>query len=129
MPLTTVGASTDSGVSALFARGLEGEQRDFEMRLLSGSVGLPASGVTARFVGCGPGQNAKDFPAGVRGQIALIRRGGNAFKEKAKLAEAAGAGAAIIFNNLPGGFFGTLGDQTPDNPHPSIPVVCMTLPK
>lgn len=119
----TAGASTDDGVTALFARLDSEPQRNVEMRLMSGSAALPAAGVTGAYVSCGMGSAAADFPSAVRDRIALVRRGGNTFKDKAKLAEAAGACATIIFNNVPGNFFGTLGDATEENPHPSIPVV------
>lgn len=65
------------------------------------------------YVFCGYGGSAADFPSSVAGKIALIERG-NAitFADKAKNAKAAGAIAAIIFNNVPGAFSGTLGTLT-----------------
>lgn len=48
----------------------------------------------------------KDF----HGKVALIQRGARTFKEKSENAKAAGAVAAIIYNNAPGNFGGTLGE-------------------
>ena len=71
------------------------------------------------FVYCGIG-NPADFPASVKGNIALIERGTLTFAQKAKNAKAAGAAAAIIYNNVAAGdtsgngglFGGTLGTLT-----------------
>jgi Zn-dependent M28 family amino/carboxypeptidase len=56
-------------------------------------------------VGC----DAADYPAEVKGNIALISRGTCSFGEKALKAKAAGAAGAIIHNNEPGEISGTLG--------------------
>lgn len=109
----TVGASTDDGVTALQAELLlEGEpNRLLEMRLLEGSIPLPAPAIVESYVHCGRGAKPADFPADVKGRIALVERGDLTFREKAVGAEKAGAIACLIYNNQPGGFFGTLGDQ------------------
>lgn len=71
----------------------------------------PSGQVTANIVhvanlGC----NAIDYPADLNGQIALISRGDCAFGIKSGLAGAAGAQAAVIYNNAPGAVSGgTLG--------------------
>ena len=69
------------------------------------------SGVTAGFTGtvydCGIG-NPGDFPTAVRGNIALIARGTLYFSQKVTNAMAAGATAAIIYNNTTGLINGTL---------------------
>ena len=68
-------------------------------------VCLPIEPVTAKFVFCGFGGTAADFPDDVRGKIALIERGnGVLFVDKAKNALAAGAIGAVIFNNVDGAF-------------------------
>src|SRR5206468_12661121 len=69
----------------------------FKSAPLSGS----ASGdVTASYVYCGYGIDAGDFPATVRGNIALIQRGAAiTFNEKVRNAKAAGAAGVLIFNN------------------------------
>lgn len=54
-----------------------------------------------------------DLPAaGLQGKIALIRRGNITFQQKASRAQAAGAVAAIVYNNQPGGFQGTFTDPS-----------------
>ena len=67
------------------------------------------SGITGTAYDCALGETAGDFPAGVSGNIALISRGNISFADKVTNAMNAGAVAAIIYNNLPGGFAGTLG--------------------
>ncbi|HKW29976.1 MAG TPA: PA domain-containing protein, partial [Verrucomicrobiae bacterium] len=58
---------------------------------------------------CGLG-NPADFPAAVSNNIALIQRGTLTFSNKVLNAMAAGARAAIIYNNAAGNFNGTLGE-------------------
>jgi subtilisin family serine protease len=65
------------------------------------------TGITATVYGCGLG-NPADFPAAVNGNIALIVRGTLTFSNKVVNAMAAGARAAIIYNNVSGNFSGTL---------------------
>lgn len=55
---------------------------------------------------------AENYPAGVEGNIALIRRGTCAFGLKSTMAGRAGAIAAVIYNNENGSLQATLG--TPD---------------
>ncbi|CAO2648478.1 Nn.00g077450.m01.CDS01 [Neocucurbitaria sp. VM-36] len=69
----------------------------------SGNVTAPL--VVVANLGC----NATDYPAAVSGNIALISRGSCEFGLKSVLAGNAGAAAAIIYNNAPGEFNGTLG--------------------
>lgn len=71
------------------------------------------------------GCEASDYPAEVSGNIALISRGTCDFGLKSVLAGNAGAAAAIIYNNAPGGFNGTLG--APPRPEGEyIPSVSIT---
>ena len=56
-------------------------------------------GLTATLYNCGLGYPA-DFPAAVRGNIALIQRGTLLFADKVTNAMHAGASAAIIYNNV-----------------------------
>ena len=65
------------------------------------------TGLTATVYDCGFGYPG-DFPAAVSGNIALISRGTLMFSEKLSNAMAAGARAAIIYNNVAGNFQGTL---------------------
>jgi subtilisin family serine protease len=73
---------------------------------------LQYAGITAGTTGmvyyCGLG-NPSDFPAAVSNNIALIERGTLNFSVKVANARAAGARAAIIFNNAASNFDGTLG--------------------
>ncbi|EOA82523.1 hypothetical protein ACJQWK_04773 [Exserohilum turcicum] len=69
----------------------------------------PSGSVTATLVpvanlGC----EASDYPSAVAGKIALISRGTCAFGQKSALAGAAGAAAAILYNNVNGTLGGTL---------------------
>ena len=65
------------------------------------------TGITAAVYYCGLGYPG-DFPAAVNGNIALISRGTLHFTDKVSNATAAGARAAIIYNNVAGNFQGTL---------------------
>ncbi|MGA2221273.1 MAG: S8 family serine peptidase [Verrucomicrobiia bacterium] len=66
------------------------------------------TGITATVYDCGTGTFPGNFPAGVNGNIALIERGTSTFSTKVSNAMAAGARAAIIYNNVTGNFQGTL---------------------
>ena len=68
----------------------------------------PTNGVSGTVYYCNLG-NPGDFPAAVSGNIALIQRGTITFLAKVQNAMAAGATAAIIYNNVAGNFSGTLG--------------------
>ena len=60
-----------------------------------------SSGLVKPIYSCGIGQ-ATDFPAAVAGNIALIQRGTLTFAEKVTNAMAAGAVAAVIYDNTSG---------------------------
>jgi subtilisin family serine protease len=77
------------------------------------------TGLTAQVYNCGLG-NPIDFPASVSNNIALISRGTLTFSVKVANAMAAGAAAAIIFNNASGNFSGTL--QIPNNWIPAVSI-------
>lgn len=119
----TVGASTDDAVTATYAHVSAGKHRLIETRLLRGSAPLPSPAQTLPYVHCGQGRDAIEFPDAVRGNIALIQRGSVTFRLKARNAQAAGAAAVVIYNNHMGNFWGTIGDNTPADPAPTIPVV------
>lgn len=76
----------------------------------SPSVETTADLVLVDNVGC----TAEDYPADVKGSIALIKRGQCSFAKKSVLAEAAGAKAAIVYNNAEGMLSGTLGSAQSD---------------
>lgn len=65
------------------------------------------TGITGTIYNCGLGY-ATNFPSAVRSNIALISRGTLYFSQKVANAMAAGACAAIIYNNTNGTFSGTL---------------------
>ena len=62
-------------------------------------AGSPRGSITAEYVYCGLGTAASDFPASVRGKIALIQRGGTTFAWKSRRAKEAGAIGVVIFNS------------------------------
>jgi subtilisin family serine protease len=74
-------------------------------------------GITAAVYDCGLGYPT-NFPTAVSGNIALIRRGTLTFAEKVSNAMTAGATVALIYNNQPGNFDGTL--QNAGNWIPSL---------
>jgi len=75
------------------------------------------TGITAAIYYCGL-VYPSNFPPAVIGNIALIQRGTLFFSDKVSNAMAAGARAAIIYNNVTGNFSGTL--QNPGNWIPAI---------
>ena len=83
----------------------------------SGTTSL--SGITKQIFNCGIG-NLSDFPAGVSNNIALIQRGTLFFSDKVTNAMAAGAIAAVVYNNTDGNVNGTL--QTAGNWIPAITI-------
>ncbi|MBT9156737.1 MAG: Minor extracellular protease vpr [Firmicutes bacterium] len=63
-----------------------------------------------------PGITADDFAGlDVRGRVVLMARGAISFAEKSRNARDRGAIAAIIYNNVPGPFTGTLGTSQPND--------------
>lgn len=83
---------------------------DFQAAALNGSKRGIVSGA---YVFCNLGR-AQDFPANVRGNIAVIRRGEIKFAEKARRAKEAGATAVVILNHEIGPLNFTLID--PEDP-------------
>jgi subtilisin family serine protease len=77
------------------------------------------TGITATVYDCGLGYPT-NFPTAVRSNIALIARGTLFFSSKVANAMAAGARAAVIYNNATGNFSGTL--QTNYNWIPAISI-------
>jgi subtilisin family serine protease len=60
------------------------------------------TGISSTFVYCGFGGAASDFPASVKGKIALVSRGNNVpFFDKAQNASKAGAIGIVVFDNAP----------------------------
>ncbi|MFR9729046.1 M28 family metallopeptidase [Saccharopolyspora sp. MS10] len=78
------------------------------------SPATPQGGLTAPLsvaaVDETPGCEASDFPADVRGSVALVQRGSCTFAEKQRIAADLGAVGTIIYNNVEGPLNGTLGD-------------------
>lgn len=91
------------------ARQIEPTRRDLRVEALEYSPSTPGNGLRARVVAADDGCEPGDFD-GVRGVIALARRGTCFFSVKARNAHNAGAIALLVFNSEPGLFDGTLGD-------------------
>ena len=101
------------------------------------TVGVPAGSAeeeiqTIPITGSAPGEvsGALEFvglartadisSGGLYGRIALIERGEITFQSKVDRVSRAGAVAAVVFNNRPGGFRGTLGGES------EVPVVAIS---
>jgi subtilisin family serine protease len=69
----------------------------------------PAAGITANLVFANLGQPADFAGIDCTGRIALISRGAISFQAKVENATADGCLGALIYNNAPGNFAGTLG--------------------
>jgi serine protease len=82
-------------------------------------------GITKTLVSCGLAVSPSNCPNTVKGNIALIQRGSVSFAQKVASATTAGAVGAIIYNNAPGNFHGTLGTIT-NNGKPWIPAVSVS---
>jgi subtilisin family serine protease len=109
------GQTTDLTVDSDGGRALDAIAMEF--------AGLtPKKGIRAQTIYASLG-TPLDF-AGIdcTGRIALMTRGGTSFAEKATEAKNAGCAAAIIHNNQPGNFNGTLGAEGD-----WIPVVSLSL--
>jgi subtilisin family serine protease len=101
-----------------------------------GGVPMAFSGLgspNGRVVDCGDGNEPEDFPASVRRGIALIRRGPRVvggpsytFASKVENAMAAGALGAIVYNDEPGGFGGTLTSARTSTGAAWIPVLAVS---
>ena len=73
------------------------------------SAPVPGEGMHGQLLYAGLGRVENFSGQDFRGEIALMQRGGNLyFKDKVLNASRAGAIGAIIYNNEPGNFFGTL---------------------
>ncbi|MFD3666130.1 M28 family metallopeptidase [Streptomyces sp. NPDC058659] len=91
--------------------------RTLDVKAMTYTKSTPVGGITAALAavpvdadgttGCEPG----DYASGTfTGKIALIKRGGCSFAIKQEQAAAAGASAALVYNNVEGVLSGTLGD-------------------
>ena len=70
-----------------------------------GMEGSPVASGTGQLVNCGTGEAAC---SGAVGDVCLIQRGNVSFADKVLACESGGGAAAIIYNNEPGSFIGTL---------------------
>lgn len=109
------GQTTDLTVDSDNDRALDAISLEFAG--LTGKHGLTANTVYAGF-----GTDVEFAGVNCVGRTALITRGGTTFAQKATAAKAAGCVAAIIHNNQPGNFNGTLGSAGD-----WIPVVSISL--
>jgi subtilisin family serine protease len=105
-------ANSDPAVRNNTVDVVDGSRMGMNAFLIGGSPGVAAD-ITQNYVFCGLGEKPTDFPASVAGKIALIKRGSTVTVEQAKAgtglfaikvanAAAAGAAAAIIYNNTDG---------------------------
>lgn len=83
------------------------------------------AGLTKVLVDCGLGQPG-ECPATVAGNIALISRGTISFSDKVLNAMNQGAVGAILYNNAPGSFLGTLNTATTADGRAWIPAVSVS---
>ncbi|HEX8499810.1 MAG TPA: S8 family serine peptidase [Pyrinomonadaceae bacterium] len=107
----SVGATTHPGDSAsTYKIDVVGGLSGINANLLDGGAAVPA-GLQNNYVYCGVGDTPDQFPSSVRGKVALIARGSTVdadaagtglFVNKAAQAAAAGAVAAVIYNNEEG---------------------------
>lgn len=82
------------------------------------SPDTPVGGITAPLAvvpqDTTPGCEAGDYTGvAATGAIAVVRRGGCTFAQKATVAAGQGAVALVVSNNIPGDLFGTLGTDGP----------------
>ena len=84
-------------------------------------------GITSDAIYAGLGTAVEFGGVNCGGKTALMTRGGPTFAQKAEAAMNAGCAAAIIHNNQPGNFNGTLGTATTSDGRTWIPVVSITL--
>src|SRR5712692_9402191 len=113
------GADNDPGVGNNTVDAVDGSRTGMNAFLMSGAPGVSAN-ITQNYVYCGLGEKPTDFPPSVAGKIALLKRGSTVsaagvgtglFAVKATNAAAAGAVAAIIFNNVDGELSGTTAEK------------------
>lgn len=83
-------------------------------------------GLSGLLVDCGSGNTPEEFPAKVRGAIALMRRGDAFFSVKVENAMNAGARAAVIYNNVAEPIRGTLQTETASDGRRWIPAVLVS---
>jgi minor extracellular serine protease Vpr len=110
----TVGSSTDPGDDQFYVNDRADAQR-FALNMMANSPRPPTDDpIEAHYVYVGEGCSPADYATRelVRGRIALIKRGTCTFTVKKELAQANGAVAAIIFNNVAGNFSGTMTKST-----------------
>ena len=96
--------------------------RSVENNIMSYSGSGDVQGAVSTPAGSPLGCNAADWAGFPAGNIALISRGTCTFATKATNADAAGAIAVIIYNNIPGELNGTLGNDFTLN----LPVTSVT---
>jgi subtilisin family serine protease len=114
-----VGATTKPGVAKLSV--VSPEVKDLQANLFEYSPKPPVEGIEKPIVYAGLGSAEEFAKVDVAGKIALIKRGVYTFRDKVINAANAGAVAAIIFNNVPRNFMGSLGTPV------AIPAVSISL--
>lgn len=97
---------------------LTAQSDTFLPRYMSNSPSVGQGGISGQIIPCGAGKTRCK-----RGQICLIKRGGNTFEEKALNCQRGGGRAAIIFNNETGAINGWI----PADGQVNIPVFGVEL--
>ena len=108
--LSTIPVGT--GTSASFSAGGD----SFNAEAIEGS---PKASASATLVNCGLAALPTDC-SGAGGKICLIERGTYSFAEKVENCDQAGGIAAVIYNDVPGMLYGTLGDVATSIPSVGI---------
>lgn len=86
----------------------------------NGMDGSPVQDATGLLINLGRGKDADPLVPGAAGKICLIERGEVAFSEKVLTCQKNQGKAAIIYNNQPGNFGGTMGETATAIPSVSI---------
>jgi len=101
LSLTAPGVNVLSTVPLGTATACDVQTSDGAIFVASPFKGSPKLDQLGKLIYCNLGQ-VGDFPAGVAGNVALIRRGDIQFNEKVRNAMAAGATAVVVFNRVDG---------------------------
>lgn len=103
------------------------EGRELEAIAMEFAGKTSKKGITTEAIYVGLGSAADYAGQDCTDRLAVIVRGGGTFAQLAENAMDAGCAAAVIHNNQPGSFNGTLAEETTSDGRAWIPVVSTTL--